>query len=93
MDVPEVSAGAKSAAAWLKLTANVLVLVTGVATVFSSDDDVVSTFRLFASIAVACLCYGVSFALRRMLRLEIALTLLIIGAGFAAAGWSVLVLG
>lgn len=93
-DAPPAVAPARAAAArWFTLTGSVLVLVAGVATVFSSDDGLVSTFRLFESIAVACACYALAFALRGVLRLETFLILLIIGAGFGAAGWSVLVTG
>ena len=90
---PDVGPGRTAAAGWIMLTGNVLVLVTGVATVFSGDDGTVSTFRLFESIAVACVCYAAAFALRGVLRLETFLILLIIGGGFGAAGWSVLVMG
>jgi hypothetical protein len=91
--VPAISPGRAAAARWIALTANVLVLVAGIGTVFSGDDSVVSTFRLFESVAVACGCHALAFALRGMLRLETFLILLIIGGGFGAAGWSVLTLG
>jgi hypothetical protein len=90
---PAVAPGRAAAARWFTLTGNVLVLVAGIATVISGDDGLVSTFRLFESIAVACACHAVAFALRGMLRLETFLILLIIGAGFGAAGWTVLVTG
>jgi len=90
---PAVGPQRTALAGWFTLTGNVLVLVTGIATVFSDDDGTVSTFRLFASIAVACGCYALGFALRGVLRLKTFLILLIIASGFAAAGWSVLVLG
>ncbi len=90
---PAVAPGRAAAARWFTLTGNVLVLVAGVATVVSGDDGLVSTFRLFESIAVACACHALAHALRGMLRLETFLILLIIGAGFGAAGWSVLVTG
>ena len=90
---PAVAPGRAAAARWFTLTGNVLVLVAGIATVVSGDNGLVSTFRLFESIAVACACHALAFALRGMLRLETFLILLIIGAGFGAAGWSVLVTG
>ena len=90
---PAVSPGRSALAGWFILTGNVLVLVAGIATVFSGDGGLVSTFRLFESIAVACACYTLAFALRGVLRLETFLILLIIGGGFGAAGWSVLVMG
>jgi hypothetical protein len=93
-DAPRaVSPGRTAAARWIALMANVLVLVAGIGTVFSGDDSVVSTFRLFESVAVACACHALAFALRGALRLETFLILLIIGGGFGAAGWSVLALG
>ena len=90
---PAVAPGRRALARWFTLTGSVLVLVAGIATVFSGDAGQVSTFRLFESIAVACTCYALAFALRGQLRLETFLILLIIGAGFGAAGWSVLVTG
>jgi hypothetical protein len=90
---PAVGPGRTAAARWFTLTANVLVLVAGIGTVFSGDEGQVSAFRLFESIAVACACYALAFALRGVLRLETFLILLIIGGGFGAAGWSVLVPG
>lgn len=92
-NAPDVGPGRAAAARWLTLTGNVLVLVAGIATVFSNDDHAVSTFRLFESIAVACVCHALAFALRGVLRVETFLILLIIGGGFGAAGWSVLVTG
>jgi hypothetical protein len=90
---PAVAPGRTAAARWFTRTANVLVLVAGIGTVFSGDDGPVSIFRLFESVAVASTCYTVAFALRGVLRLETFLILLIIGGGFGAAGWSVLTLG
>jgi hypothetical protein len=90
---PAVAPGRAAAAGWFTLTANVLVLVAGIGAVFSGDDGPVSIFRLFESVAVACTCHAVAFALRGVLRLETFLILLIIGGGFGAAGWSVLTLG
>ena len=52
------------------------------------------SFRLIAvGVAASCLCFAVAFGLRHRLTLEIALTLLIVGGGFALAGWSVAYLG
>ena len=93
-DAPPAVAPERTALArWFTLTANVLVLVAGIAIVLSGDGGLVSTFRLFESIAVACACHALAFALRGRLRLETFLILLIIGGGFGAAGWSVLVTG
>lgn len=90
---PAVGPGRAALARWLALTANVLVLVAAIASVTSSDGGLVSTFRLFESITVACACHALAFGLRGVLRLETFLILLIIGGGFGAAGWSVLVTG
>jgi hypothetical protein len=91
--VPDVGPARRAAAGWFNLTGHAMVLVAGIAAVFSSDDGRVSTFRLFESITVACACYALAYALRGLLRLETFLILLIIGTGFGAAGWSVLMLG
>jgi hypothetical protein len=47
----------------------------------------------FRGVTLACVSYAVAMALRRQLTLATALTLLIIGGGFALAAWSLAVLG
>lgn len=90
---PVVSAGRAAAARWVSLTASALVLVAVIGAVFSGDGGTVSLFRLFASVAVACVGYGIGFALRGTLRLETFLILLILVLGFTSAGWSALTWG
>lgn len=90
---PPVGPGRRRLAGAFNAGGSLTVLGAFAATVVTDEDAAWSTQWLFAAIAAACLLYGLGFAARRQLRADTALMLMIIGGGFAAAAWSVHVLG
>lgn len=60
---------------------------------FTDWDAERSTRFAFRGVALACIFFAAALALRRRLTLSMALTLLVIGGGFALAAWSLEVLG
>ena len=75
------------------IVGNLLVLGCVVGVSFLDWDAERSTRLAFRGIALACVFYAAAMALRRKLTPATALTLLIIGGGFALAAWSLAVLG
>ena len=93
---PADVAGSPARARWsttFTVVGNLLVVGCLLGASFTDWDAERSTRFAFRGVALACVFYAAALALRRRLTVSMALTLLIIGGGFALAAWSLAVLG